>query len=159
MGQIGQWIGRIGQRDWPVRATVLSELVELSGAPELPGEVPQVEPGHLVLQRAERDAQVARRRRHVPVRLLERAQDEVALERVARLLEQRVARRRRRVELREVVFERQVLVGDPFLVADRNEPLDQVLELADVAGPPVRRQDLQRRVRQSRCTGLRNFVL
>ena len=53
---------------------------------------------------------------------------------------------RRRVQLGEVVLERQVLVGDPLLVADRDEPLDQVLELADVARPPVRRQDLQRRV-------------
>ena len=50
------------------------------------------------------------------------------------------------VELGEVELERQVLVGDPFLVADRDQPLDQVLELADVARPPVRRQDLQRRI-------------
>ena len=50
------------------------------------------------------------------------------------------------VELREVVLERQILVGDPLLVAHRDQPLDQVLELADVARPPVRRQDLQRRV-------------
>ena len=92
--------------------------------------------------------EVARGRGHVPVGLLERAQDEVALERVARLLEPRLAGRRRRVELGEVVLERQVLVGDPFLVADRDEPLDQVLELADVARPPVRRQDLQRRIRR-----------
>jgi hypothetical protein len=46
-----------------------------------------------------------------------------------------------------MILERQVLVGDPLLVAHRHEPLDQVLELADVAGPPVRSQDLQRRVR------------
>ena len=53
------------------------------------------------------------------------------------------------VELREVVFERQILVGDPLLVADRDQALDQVLQLPDVARPPVRRQDLQRRIRDA----------
>ena len=90
--------------------------------------------------------------------LLERAQDEVALERVARLLEQRLAGRRRRVELGEVVLERQVLVGDPLLVADRDEPLDQVLELADVARPPVRRAGSSARSPTMPRTGLRNLT-
>ena len=62
------------------------------------------------------------------------------------------------VELGEVIFERQVLVGDPFLVADRDEALDQVLELADVAGPPVRREDLERESAMP-LTGLRNLTL
>ena len=57
----------------------------------------------------------------------------------------RLPRGRPAIELGEVVLERQVLVGDPFLVAHRHQPLDQVLELADVARPPVRGQDLQRR--------------
>ena len=42
-----------------------------------------------------------------------------------------------RLELREVELERQILFGDVVLVADRDQPLDQVLELADVARPPV----------------------
>ena len=45
-----------------------------------------------MLQRAQRNAEVPRRGGDVPVRLLERAQDEVALERVAGFLEERVAR-------------------------------------------------------------------
>ena len=42
-----------------------------------------------------------------------------------------------RLELREVEFERQVFFGNEFLVADGDQALDQVFELADVAGPPV----------------------
>ena len=51
-----------------------------------------------------------------------------------------------RLELGEVEFERQVLFGDVVLVADRHQPLDQVLELADVARPPVLLQHRHRRV-------------
>ena len=53
------------------------------------------------------------------------------------ILEQAVGAGPERLELREVKLERQVLFGDVFLVADRHQPLDQVLELADVARPPV----------------------
>src|SRR5262245_39232517 len=66
-----------------------------SCAAQLSGQVPQVQAGHLVLQRAERNSQVARSGGHVPVRLLQRPQDEVALEGVARFLEPRIAGRRR----------------------------------------------------------------
>src|SRR4051795_10923729 len=118
-----------------------------SGAAQLAREIAQLETGHLVFERAERDPEVAGRRRDVPVRLLERAEDEVALEGVAGLLKQRFARRLAGVQLREVVLERQVFIGDPFLVADGDKALDQVLQLTDVAWPPVRREDLQRRVR------------
>jgi hypothetical protein len=38
----------------------------------------------------------------------------------------------------------QILVGNPLLLGHRHQTRDQVLELADVARPPVRRQDLQR---------------
>src|SRR5262249_4125906 len=116
------------------------------GPAQLPGEVPQVQAGHLVLQRAERYAEIPRRRGDVPVGFLERAQDEVALEGVARLLEPRLAQRRRGVELGEMILEREILVGDPLLVAHGDEALDEVFELADVAGPPVRREDLERRL-------------
>ena len=50
------------------------------------------------------------------------------------------------VELGDVELVGQVLVGDPVLVGDRHQPLDQVLELADVPRPPVRAEDLQRRI-------------
>src|SRR6187401_3669514 len=99
---------------WPDRSK--SWPVGLRSA-QLTGDVAQVEAGHLVLERAQGDAEVARRGGDVPVGLLERAKDEVALERVARFLEQRFAGRRRRVELGEVVLEGEILVGDPVLVA------------------------------------------
>ena len=49
---------------------------------------------------------------------------------------------RLRVELRDMELVRQVFVGDPLLVGDGDQPLDQVLELADVARPPVVPQDI-----------------
>src|SRR6478672_2935634 len=110
-------------------------------------EIAQLETSHLVFQRAERDTEIASGRGHVPVGLLERAENEVALEGVAGLLEQRLAGRRAGVQLGEVVLHREVLVGDPLLVADRDESLDEVLELPDVARPPVRGQDFYRRIR------------
>ena len=89
----------------------------------------------------QRQAQVARRARHVPAVLLERAHQQVALEGRHRVLEQALARARpSRSSSRHPELERQVVLGDPRLVGDRDEPLDQVLELADVAGPPVRRR-------------------
>src|SRR5436305_1891053 len=122
----------------------LPGLVRLRPA-QLPGDVAQIQPRHLVFQGAEWNAEVTRRGRDIPVGLLERAEDEVALERIARLLEERLSGRRRGVQLGEVILERQVLVGDPVLVVDGDQPLDQVLELPDVPRPPVRREDLQRR--------------
>src|SRR4030095_15174929 len=107
-----------------------------SAAPELSREVAQVEPRHLVFERAQRDAQITRGRRHVPIGFLECAQNEVPLEGIARLLEKRLPGRRPRVELREVILEWKILVSDPFLVADGDEPLEQVFELANVGGPP-----------------------
>ena len=43
-----------------------------------------------------------------------------------------------RIELRDVKLVRQVFVRDPVLVGDGHQPLDQVLQLADVPRPPVR---------------------
>src|SRR3972149_948111 len=83
-----------------------------------------------------------RRGGDVPPRLLERAPDGVALESGVRLLEKGRARcRLALIELREVDLVGEILVGDPLLVAHRHEALDQVLELADVAGPPVPAED------------------
>src|SRR6185437_4346008 len=67
---IGQPVGRLGQ------------AIGRSGAAKLAGDVAQIEPRHLVLQRAERDPQIAGAGGHVPVRFLERAENEVPLERV-----------------------------------------------------------------------------
>src|SRR4029453_14608007 len=64
---------------------------------------------------------------------------------IARFLEQGVAGRGPRIQFREVVLERQILVSDPLLVADGHEPLDEVLQLTDVSRPPVRRENFQRR--------------
>ena len=55
------------------------------------GELADIEPIHLELQRAERNAEVPRRGGDVPAGFLERAQDEVALEGVGRLLEEALA--------------------------------------------------------------------
>ena len=51
-----------------------------------------------------------------------------------------------RLELREVKLQWQVLFGDELLVTDGNESLDQVLQLANVAGPPVLLQHRHRRI-------------
>src|SRR6188472_2249058 len=51
-----------------------------SGAPEYAGQIAQLQPRHLVLERAERDAEIACRCGDVPVGLLERAQNEIAFE-------------------------------------------------------------------------------
>jgi hypothetical protein len=67
-----------------------------------------VELVHLVLQRAQGNSKVLGRCRHVPAALLERAQDEVPLERVGRVLEQAVGATPLRLELGEVELERQV---------------------------------------------------
>src|SRR3954452_8880930 len=127
MAERGGRAGRMAQRSTPG--------TRRSGAAELPRDVAEIQARHLELQRAERDSEIAGGRGHVPVGFLERTQDEVALERVARLLEKSLCRRRARVELGEVILERQVLVGDPLLVRPRAQPFDQILELADVAGP------------------------
>src|SRR5437763_3041819 len=108
-----------------------------SSAAEFFGELADVEPIHLELQGTERNAEIARRRSHVPSRFFKRAQDEVALEGVGRLLEEAFAAARHLVELGKMELERQILVGDPLFVAHRDQPLNQVLELADVPGPPV----------------------
>jgi hypothetical protein len=42
-----------------------------------------------------------------------------------------------RIELRDMQLVRQILVGDPVLVRDRDQALDEVLELSDVSRPPV----------------------
>ena len=52
----------------------------------------------------------------------------------------------RRIELGDMQLVRQVLVGNPLFVRYGDQPLDQVLELSNVAGPPVGAEDLQRRV-------------
>ena len=41
------------------------------------------------------------------------------------------------LELGEMKLQRQILFRDVVLVADRHEPLDQILELPNVAGPPI----------------------
>src|SRR5260370_8543806 len=53
---------------------------------------------------------------------------------------------RPRLQLREVELQRQILVGDVVLVADRDEALDEILELADVARPPVLLEHGHRRI-------------
>ena len=118
--------------DWP-HVSRMSRL----GAAKFLGELANLEAIHLEFQRAERNAEIPRRGRHVPTGFFERAQDEVTLERVRGFLEQAFALRRHAIELGEMELERQILVRNPLLVADRDEPLDQILELADVAGPPV----------------------
>ena len=101
---VGQSVGRSRSTDWPVRTRLgcaarsrgrqrsgqvtLARLRRASRrqAPRsLRASSPQVEPVHLVLQRAQRNAEVAGGGGDVPAGLLERPQDEVALEGVAAL--------------------------------------------------------------------------
>ena len=49
------------------------------------------------------------------------------------------------IDFGHLQLERQVAVGDPVVAAGGDQPLDQVLELADVARPPVVLQHRQRR--------------
>src|SRR4029453_12071546 len=115
--------------DWPARlihwliglsrrfSALSGRLAAMSGgsvlalcSPQLSREVPQGEPRHLVLQRAQRDAQIAGRGGDVPVRFFERSKNEVPLERIAGLLEKRLARGGRRGEPGKVGLERKIFV-------------------------------------------------
>src|SRR5262249_6624534 len=100
-------------------------------------ELAHLELVHLVLQRAERDAEVFGGSGDVAAAFFDRPQDEVALEGIGRFLEQALRPVAFGLELREVEFEREVLLRDEVLVAHCHQPLDQVFELADVARPPV----------------------
>src|SRR5262245_22128875 len=112
-----------------------------SVAPDLSGELPDFEAIHLELERAQRNPERARGGRDVPARLFERADDEVALEGRDGAFEQVFAGGPLAIELRHVQFVWQILVRDPVLVGDGDQPLDQVFELADVTGPPVAAED------------------
>src|SRR5262245_50963412 len=116
------------------------------GAPQSPRKLPHVQFVHLVFEGAKGNPQVLGGPGDVPAVLLKGPQNEIPLERVGRLLEQAVAAAPGRLQLREVELERQVLLGDVVLVADRDEPLDQVLELADITWPPVLPEHRHRRI-------------
>ena len=79
----GQSIGRSRPSYWPRHQAPRRRF----------GELTHVELVHLVLQRAQRNSQVLSRAGHVPAALLQRAQDEVALEGIGGFLEQVVAAR------------------------------------------------------------------
>src|SRR5438552_3487761 len=115
-----------------------------------PGDPPNLELVHLVLERTERHTEKLGGRCDVPAAALEAPQDEIPLEGPRRIVEQAEARRRLRLELGEMELERKILLGDLFLVADRHDTLDEVLQFADVAGPVISLQDCERRFRHSR---------
>jgi hypothetical protein len=90
---------------------------------------------HLAPQRRARDAELARRVRHVALLAIEHAHDVIALDlverpRVARALVARHGLEHRRREERL----RQVDARDVVRLGDRDRALDRVLELAHVAG-------------------------
>src|SRR4051794_13831359 len=88
------WDGRcvrVSVRVLKLHATRRTTRARRSGAAEFPGNIAQVEPRHLVFERAQGNAKVPGSRRDVPVRLLQRPQDEIALEGVARFLEEGLA--------------------------------------------------------------------
>src|SRR5436190_6959415 len=124
------------------RVSVLRGLV----APDFARELADLEPIHLELEGTEGNPERACGRGHVPARLFERADEEVALESGHRPLEQVLRRRRVRIQLSHVELVGQVFVSNPVLVRYGDDAFDQVLELADVAGPPVRAEDAQGRV-------------
>src|SRR5918993_4628519 len=106
------------------------------------GELANLEAVHLELERAERNAKRLGGGGHVPAALLQRPDDEVALEGGNRQIQQVLRSWRVRVELRDVELVGKILVGNPVLVGNGHQPLNQVLELTDVSGPPVGAQDL-----------------
>ena len=89
---------RANQEDCASRATQLADRGQVCcaryrlRAAQPSRELPHVELVHLVLQRAQRNSKVLGGAGDVPAALLERSQDEVALERVGRVLEQAVGR-------------------------------------------------------------------
>src|SRR4029077_2997033 len=76
-------------------------------------------------------------------------QDEVPLEGIGGIFEQTLAMSTARLELGELELERQILLGDEFLITHRDQPLDQILELADITRPPVALEHRERRVRDA----------
>src|SRR5262249_39395127 len=57
-----------------------------------------------------------------------------------------------RLELGKVELERQILFGNEVFIADSHQAFDQVLQLADVARPPVALQHRHRGVRDAADT-------
>src|SRR5690349_22234209 len=88
------------------------------------GELTDFELVHLVLQRAQGNPEIFGGAGDVPAAFLERAEDEIPLERVGGLDEEAVRAGALRFELVEVKLQRQIFVGDEVLVADGDEPLD-----------------------------------
>ena len=95
---------------------------------------------HLAIQVAALDAEHLGGPRHVALLLGERAQNQIALELVARFVE-RLAPRRLLGRLRPadgiLLEERQVDAGDRIARHHDHQPLDDVAQLADVARPRV----------------------
>src|SRR5262245_31969263 len=102
MAQTGELEAEAGSWELEAGSWKLEAGSWFSRPSQLPREVAQVQPGHLVLQGAEWNAEITRRGGHVPVRLFERAQDEVALEGIACFLKKRFPRSGSGVELGEV---------------------------------------------------------
>src|SRR5262249_8919464 len=127
-------------------ANILAATSRSLASANLLGELPDLEAVHLEFQRAEGNAERSGRARYIPARFLERANQEVPFEGRHRTFEEVFSRRTFGIELGDVQLVRQVLVGDPVLVGDGDDPLDQVLELADVARPPVGAEDPERRI-------------
>src|SRR3954468_12250116 len=104
---------------WPI-GQILGRLC----AAEPPGKLTDIQLVHLIFESTQRNSKVLCSRRHVPSALLERAKDEVPLERVGGVLEQAVPVGASRLELGEVELERQVLFRHEVLVAHRDQALD-----------------------------------
>src|SRR5215471_13698861 len=119
-----QWFGREGR-------------ILALGAAQTFRELTNLKLIHLVLQCTQGNSKVFRRRRDVPAAFLERAKNEVALERVCRFLKQLVAVPTFGFQLREMKLQRQILVRDELLVADGDQTLNQIFQLSNVARPPM----------------------
>src|SRR5262245_38572551 len=101
----------------------------------------------LVEQRAVADAEELRRVRAVPVHGVERFLDQARLERAPRAAEREIAARAASLAAhRGDEVRRQVREAEPVGAREDHRALEDVLELANVAGPVVGHEALQRLV-------------
>src|SRR5207245_25994 len=114
--------------------------------PDGPARRPDPVARELLQEAGAREPELLRGLRLVPAAAIERVPDHVALERLDALVERPRARLARPVGARSPHPGREVLRGDGP-PGENHRAFDLVLELADVAGPVVRRQEPHRRTR------------
>ena len=103
------------------------------------GDVANLQPVDFELQRRQGHTQISGSLRDVPCVALERTHQIVALECGEGTIQQ-AALAFVLIEIGDMEFQREVVVGNPVAIARRDYAFDQVLELADVPRPPIAAQ-------------------